>query len=102
MLYGMALRRGMELHGLEGIDPQVAVFDSIPMDSQVALLSHAMAERAYFVARPETTLQAWLRRDLAALWCASSFVVVGVLHLYGRKGLLQLLREQGYGVMRLY
>lgn len=78
------------------------MFDSIPMDSQVALLSHAMAERAYFVARLETTLQAWLRRDLAALWCARSFVAVGVLHLYGRKGLLQLLRERGYGVMRLY
>jgi hypothetical protein len=142
-LYAMARRQRMELHGLEGLDEQVAVFDSIPMDSQVALLRHALAERAYFVARLEETVEAWLKRDLAALWRASeeigrrfpemaahyaqlttrivvnrsvvmahrlftplrrgrTFVAVGALHLYGRRGLLQLLREQGYGVRRLY
>jgi uncharacterized protein YbaP (TraB family) len=143
MLYGMARQRRMELHGLEGIDEQVAVFDSIPMDSQVALLRHALAEREYFIARLETTIQAWLQRDLAALWRISeeiglrfpdmaahyaqlttrvvinrsvvmahrlfaplrrgrSFVAVGALHLYGRRGLLQLLREQGYVIKLAY
>ena len=59
------------MHGLEGIDEQVAVFDSIPMPSQVALLRHALAERDYFVSRLEPTIQAWLKRDLAALWRVS-------------------------------
>jgi uncharacterized protein YbaP (TraB family) len=142
-LVAMAQARRMELHGLEGVDEQVAVFDGIPMDSQVALLRHALAERAYFVARLEATVRAWLARDLAALWRASeeigrrfpemavhyeqlttrvvvnrsvvmahrlfaplrrgrSFVAVGALHLYGRKGLLQLLTGQGYKLTRLY
>ena len=142
-LFAMARARRMELHGLEGIEEQVAVFDSIPMDSQVALLRHALAQRDYFVSRLEPTIQAWLRRDLAALWRVSedigrrfpdmaahyaqlttrvvinrsvvmahrlfaplrrgrSFVAVGALHLYGRQGLLQLLREQGYAVKRVY
>jgi uncharacterized protein YbaP (TraB family) len=113
------------------------------MDSQVALLRHALAQRDYFVSRLEPTIQAWLRRDLAGLWRVSedigrrfpdmaahyalltkrvvtdrsvvmahrlfvplrrgrSFVAVGALHLYGRKGLLRLLQEQGYTVKRVY
>lgn len=142
-LFAMARARRMQLHGLEGVDEQVAVFDSIPMDSQVALLRHALAQHDYFVTRLEPTIQAWLRRDLAGLWRVSgdigrrfpdmaahyalltkrvvtdrsvvmvhrlftalrrgrSFVAVGALHLYGRKGLLQLLREQGYAIKRVY
>lgn len=142
-LFAMARSRRMELHGLEGVDEQVAVFDSIPMDSQVALLRHALVQRDYFVGRLEPTIQAWLRRDLAALWRVSedigrrfpdmaahyalltkrvvtdrsvvmahrlfaplrrgrSFVAVGALHLYGRKGLLRLLQEQGHAVKRVY
>ena len=142
-LFAMARSRRMELHGLEGVDEQVAVFDSIPMDSQVALLHHALVQRDYFVGRLEPTIQAWLRRDLAALWRVSedigrrfpdmaahyalltkrvvtdrsvvmahrlfaplrrgrSFVAVGALHLYGRKGLLRLLQEQGHAVKRVY
>ena len=142
-LFAMARSRRMELHGLEGVDEQVAVFDSIPMDSQVALLRHALVQRDYFVSRLEPTIQAWLRRDLAALWRVSedigrrfpemaahyalltkrvvtdrsvvmahrlfaplrrgrSFVAVGALHLYGRKGLLRLLQEQGHAVKRVY
>jgi uncharacterized protein YbaP (TraB family) len=30
------------------------------------------------------------------------FVAVGALHLYGPKGMLALLREQGYRVTRIY
>ncbi len=142
-LFARARAQRMELHGLEGLDEQVAVFDGIPMDSQVALLRHALAQREYFVARLETTIAAWLKRDLAALWRASedigrrfpemashyaqlttrvvvnrsvvmahrlfaplrrgrSFVAVGALHLFGRQGLLQLLREQGYLINRVY
>jgi uncharacterized protein len=52
---------------LEAIDEQVASFDSVPLDSQVALLKHALAHRDTLEATIEPTIDAWLRGDLAAL-----------------------------------
>ena len=66
-LYAMARARRLPVHGLEGIEEQIAVFDGIPLASQVALLKHQLAEREYFVGLIEPTIQAWLKRDLVAL-----------------------------------
>ena len=52
---------------LESVDDQVFAFDAIPLDSQVALLRHALAHPDSFAAAVEPTIDAWLRRDLAAL-----------------------------------
>ncbi len=66
-LYAMARARRLETFGLEGIEEQIAVFDGIPQDTQVALLRHGLAEREHFVGLIEPTIQAWLKRDLALL-----------------------------------
>lgn len=67
-LFAAARARHMVLHPLEGVEEQIAVFESIPLESQVALLQHALANRDWFVSRLEPAIQAWLKRDLAALW----------------------------------
>lgn len=41
-------------------------------------------------------------RLFAPLRRGRSFVAAGALHLYGRKGLLRLLQEQGYVIKRVY
>jgi uncharacterized protein YbaP (TraB family) len=66
-LYALARARRLRTLGLEGIEEQIAVFDGIPLDTQVALLQHGLAEREHFVGLIEPTIQAWLKRDLALL-----------------------------------
>jgi uncharacterized protein YbaP (TraB family) len=66
-LYALARARRLWTFGLEGIEEQIAVFDGIPLDTQVALLKHGLAEREHFVGQIEPTIQAWLKRDLALL-----------------------------------
>jgi len=66
-LYSLARARRLPAFGLEGIEEQIAVFEGIPMDTQLALLRHGLAEREHFVGLIEPTIQAWLKRDLASL-----------------------------------
>lgn len=67
-LYDRARARRLPLHQMEGIEEQVFVFDDFPMDSQVALLKHALAHYDELSAMSEATLKAYLARDLAGLW----------------------------------
>lgn len=62
-----ARQRHLELIGLEGIDEQVALFDGIPLDTQVAILRHVLDRREALQALAEPTIRAWLERDLGAL-----------------------------------
>ena len=142
-LLAAALERRMTVMGLEGLDEQVAAFDSIPLPSQLALLKHALDHAEELDAQLEAAIQAWLARYLAGLSKIGAqsggddaelaghyavlsrklienrsvlmahrlflplahgrvFVAVGALHLYGSKGLLALLREQGYRPHRIY
>lgn len=66
-LHALARARRLTTFGLEGIEEQIAVFDGIPLDTQVALLKHGLAEREHFIGLIEPTIQAWLKRDLALL-----------------------------------
>jgi uncharacterized protein YbaP (TraB family) len=68
LLYERARSRRLPVHQMEGIEEQVFVFDDFPMDSQVALLKHSLAHYGELSAMSEMTLQAYLARDLAALW----------------------------------
>ena len=139
----IARAHGARVLGLEGIEEQIAVFERIPLETQIALLKHALAHRDELAAMIEPTIQAWMRRDLAGVHAAServgqrypemaehyrilyrsvvenrtvvmahrlfiplregrAFVAVGANHLYGERGLLALIEEQGYRVTRVY
>jgi uncharacterized protein YbaP (TraB family) len=71
-LAAMARGRGMRVLGLEGIEEQIAVFDRIPLDTQIELLKHALGHRDELAAMIEPTIQAWMRRDLAGLQSVSA------------------------------
>lgn len=140
-LVAVARARGLKIMPLESLDEQVGAFDALPIDTQVALLKHALADRSALEAGVEITLQAWLRGDLAGLAQLNAgssdrftemgrhhkilkthiihdrnvqmhyrlfmplrsgrvFIAVGALHLYGRKGLLSLIAQDGYRITR--
>jgi uncharacterized protein YbaP (TraB family) len=142
-LYALARRRRMPVSQIEDTEELVFTFDELPMASQVALLRHSLARRDELAALAERTLQAYLARDLAAIWRAQeeftrrhpeiaahqaalykrvvldrsvvmafrmqrelrrgrAFVALGALHLYGERGVLALLGEDGYAAERVY
>jgi uncharacterized protein YbaP (TraB family) len=73
-LLALAQQHRMRVLGLEGVEEQIAVFDRIPLDTQVELLKHALEHRDELAAMIEPTVQAWMRRDLAAIHAASDRV----------------------------
>jgi len=66
-LFIAARERRMTMLGLEWLDEQVAAFEAIPIETQIALLRHALDHHAELEAQIEPTIRAWLDRDLAAL-----------------------------------
>src|SRR5215470_7605181 len=66
-LLAAARMRHMSIVGLELPDEQVSALDGIPLDTQLALLRHAIEHQAVLQTEVEQTIQAWLARDLAAL-----------------------------------
>jgi hypothetical protein len=109
----------------------------------VALLKHSLAHRDELLELAERTLEAYLERDLAAIWRlreqfvarhpqiavhqavmtkrvvhdrsvvmafrmqrqlrrGEAFVALGALHLYGGKGVLALLEEDGYRAAKVF
>lgn len=70
-LLELARARKLRVLGLEGIEEQIAVFDRIPLDTQVALLRHTLDHRDELAAMIEPTIQAWMKRDLEGIHRAS-------------------------------
>ena len=142
-LVSMAKSRRMRTMSLELVDEQIAAFDAIPVESQVAMLKHAVAHHDALAATVEPAIEAWLRGDLAALAKLPQqagqqfpgmerhyrafarhvidgrtalmhyrlfmplreghvFAAVGATHLYGKRGLLALIRQDGYRVTKLW
>jgi uncharacterized protein YbaP (TraB family) len=66
-LLAAARARKLPIVGLELPDEQVAAFDAIALDSQVALVRHLLAHRDALAAEHEAVIAAWLDRDLATL-----------------------------------
>ena len=67
-LLELARARRLPLSQIEGVEEQIFTFDEFPMESQVALLKHSLAHRAELAELAERTLEAYLERDLAAIW----------------------------------
>ena len=142
-LLAEARRRKLTVLALEDLDEEVAALDTVPLDSQVALVHWALNRRVEIDSDQEAAIAAWRDRDLAGLDALARkpgkrdpalaphltqlsrqliegrsalmahrlflpliegrvFVAVGALHLYGEKGLLAMLEEQGYRVRRVY
>ena len=66
-LLAKASARGLKLMALEWVEEQIAAFDAVPLETQVALLRHALADQAALEAGVDATVDAWLRGDLAGL-----------------------------------
>jgi uncharacterized protein YbaP (TraB family) len=66
-LLAAARARGMKVEPLEWVEEQIAAFDAVPLESQVALLKHALADRAALEAGVDAMIDAWLRGDLARM-----------------------------------
>jgi len=62
-----AQEKGKPVHELEGIEEQVAVLEGIPEADQVALLRHAVENRARLQDWIGRIVEAYLARDLAAM-----------------------------------
>ena len=142
-LLDQARVRHLPLYMMENVEEQVFTFDEFPMQAQVALLKHSLAHQDELIAMADRTLDAYLRRDLGAIWGiqedfarrhpeiaaynavflkrvifdrsvvmafrmqrqlrrGNAFVALGALHLYGEKGVLALLEEDGYRTKRVY
>jgi len=142
-LFALARARRIPLLQIEEVEEQIFTFDEFPMESQVALLKHSLTHRDELLVLAERTLDAYLMRDLAAIWelrekfmvrhpeiaahqavltkrvvhdrsvvmafrmqrelrRGAAFVALGALHLYGDKGVLALLEEDGYRSTRVY
>ncbi len=67
LLRERARERHVALLGLELPEEQVAAFDTVPQESQIALLRYALEHRAEMAADHARAVQAWLRGDAATL-----------------------------------
>lgn len=138
-LYVRARFGNKRIEDLDSVEEQIAVFDDIPVATQIALLDIALERREAMNQELEHSIQAYLRGDLrelarlarlnggataegrahqavfekkiihdrsvvmayrlqAYLRRGKAFAAVGALHLYGPKGMLALLREDGWTV----
>jgi len=67
-LVGQARGRRLAVFQMEGVDEQIFAFDECPMETQVALLKHALAHREELMALEDETIRAYLARDLDGIW----------------------------------
>jgi len=67
ILQARATQQNKPVSGLETIQEQVAVFDELPLQDQVALLKEAVHEQDKFEKDLEEMIDAYLARDIAAL-----------------------------------
>ncbi len=63
-----ARARRLPLHQIEGVEEQIFTVDELPMVSQVALLRHNLAHRDELRELAQRTVDAYLVRDLEAIW----------------------------------
>ena len=67
VLYRQAAMRKMQLLGLESVQEQLAIFNSISLDEQIWMLNKSVEEHKKVANQMDALLQAYLERDLAGL-----------------------------------
>jgi uncharacterized protein YbaP (TraB family) len=68
VLYQQALQQHKSVHQLESVEEQISVFDGLPMEVQVGLLKQTVANHDLIPGIVEKSIQAYLKRDLGAMW----------------------------------
>lgn len=68
VLYQQALQQHKSVHQLESVEEQIAVFDGLPIEVQVGLLKQTVAHHDLIPGMVEKSIQAYLKRDLGAMW----------------------------------
>jgi uncharacterized protein YbaP (TraB family) len=68
VLYQQALLQKKSVHQLESVEEQIAVFDGLPMEVQVGLLTQTVTHHDLIPDMVEKSIQAYLKRDLGAMW----------------------------------
>ncbi|MFC7419673.1 TraB/GumN family protein [Iodobacter arcticus] len=134
----MAIEGQKDYSGLETLDEQLGLFETIPEAKQIELLYAVLDQQAEMETSYQKVLDLYLKQDINALaeyaeqddfkmpdqawfrqWRAqlldarnprmaerladklkegNAFIAVGALHLPGKTGLIQSLRQQGYRV----
>lgn len=67
VLYERAVQRGKAVYGLETYAEQIAVFDSLSLEQQIALLDEAVENYPNLAKQLQTLIILYLRRDLLTL-----------------------------------
>ncbi len=131
-LYKQAQQLKLPTHGLETVDEQLAVFETMSIKDQVFLLKESLKKSPDIL---EKMLELYLQGDLNALLKltnsegiikdlykrliddrnlkmlkrmekllqkGNAFIAIGALHLPGEKGVLQLLKQRAYIVKAIY
>jgi uncharacterized protein len=68
VLFRIAAQQKKPVHQLESVDEQVEAFEGLPEADQVAMLLHTLEHHDSLPQMREKLLDAYLQRDLAAMW----------------------------------
>jgi uncharacterized protein YbaP (TraB family) len=68
VLVNEAVRTGKSIHALETVDEQIAALDGMPRETQLVLLKKVIADYAALQEAIHRLVEAYLARDLEALW----------------------------------
>jgi uncharacterized protein YbaP (TraB family) len=71
VLYKIARGQGKTVYELESVDDQVGAFEGMPEANQVLMLKHTLETLNLLPQQTERLVQAYLARDLAAMWRVS-------------------------------
>lgn len=67
VLYANAQQQGKPVYGLESVDEQLAVFNGMAMQDQIALLKNTVENHAQIQSQLEQIIQSYLARDLGRM-----------------------------------
>jgi len=97
----MAQNEDLEMDGLETIEFQMSIFDSIPYQAQADMLLESMKIEGEGMDELDVMVELYKNQDLIGMPEKVTFFAVGAGHLVGENGVVALLRKEGYTVKPL-